>query len=880
MPAGTMFAKFKSTNVAQTTSTQNVADGNPITQFFEIGKPVACAGPELVWRIHDAYRKSDNKECSVFIFEKKIAEKLHKPRRKETITELLKSSVKTLERFRHPRILQIYHTVEESTDTLAFASEPIFASLSNVLAFHESKTYENTNVVPATGAQGAAQAQAAANTLPQRPAHAKEYNFLDMELKYGFLQLTEALAYLHYSGHVIHRNVCPSSVLITKRGIWKLAGMEYVERMNENDLNSSIPCPPWSNRVSKMAQPNLDFMAPETQATSKCSLLSDMFSLGMVICAVFNNGRPLIQAGNSTSNYAKQVESLDDLVHKLMPRLPIALQEATSRMASRDATARPTAQLLQLIKYFIDPAISALKFLDVVNMKDTQQKSQFYKSTLIEAMPMIPRKLWWQNIWPMLKSEINNNEVLAAVLQPVMLFVQEATHSEYDNLMSTTMKVVYNTPKSIQASVTILENLHLIIEKTKPEDVTTDIMPMLFCSFDGSTIQVQSAAVVAVANVFDSIDELSIRRMVLPKVKLVFEKNITDPKIVQNVLMCIERVMDRMERAQVMDEVLPLLANVRIPDADIIMRTVRIYHKLFVDKSYGLTVETMATNVLPLLIPHTVNPALNFDHYCYLLEVSVPFVHFKGGRALPVLYPIPMALLQVLQLMLEAIDRQQRNKLKLDNLSMASPERHRTLRHQFSTDNMNAPPFNIPNLRIDQRKTSSAEDMARKNSGGSGMLGGWWFGCSPSSPDSNFLRVGNVFPNRRLSDNTLMTPKIRIAPSCASSPGGTPGSGLPTRRHSSIGPQERRGSTINLSPPTYGARGSSGSSLSVPSTSVYVGGSMPNTSSSVPFLLSSSMQSIRSRRQSTVLSSGPLGSGSGILQQLGSGMVRQFTSVS
>lgn len=41
-------------------------------------------------------------------------------------------------------------------------------------------------------------------------------------------QLTEALSYLHYSGHVIHRNVCPSSILITKRGIWKLAGMEYV----------------------------------------------------------------------------------------------------------------------------------------------------------------------------------------------------------------------------------------------------------------------------------------------------------------------------------------------------------------------------------------------------------------------------------------------------------------------------------------------------------------------------------------------------------------------------------------------------------------------------------------------------------------------------
>lgn len=43
-------------------------------------------------------------ECSVFVFEKRCAEKLHKPRRKETVTELLRTSVRTLERFRHPRV--------------------------------------------------------------------------------------------------------------------------------------------------------------------------------------------------------------------------------------------------------------------------------------------------------------------------------------------------------------------------------------------------------------------------------------------------------------------------------------------------------------------------------------------------------------------------------------------------------------------------------------------------------------------------------------------------------------------------------------------------------------------------------------------------------
>lgn len=821
MPAVTMFSKFKSGNQAP----QNPIEANPITQYFEIGKPVACAGPELIWKIHDAYRKSDGKECSVFLFEKRCAEKLHKPKRKETVTELLRASVKQLERFRHPKILQIIHTVEECPDTLCFATEPVLASLANILAF-----YDVTLPTPTTGASQANQPQ-----VPQRPSHATEYNFLDMELKYGILQVTEALSYLHYSGQVIHKNVCPSSILVTKKGTWKLAGFEFIERCHESDAVEPVVCQPWSTRLSKMAQPNLDFMAPEVQINSNCSILSDMYSLGMVICAIFNNGKPLIQAQNSPSAYLKQLELLEDAVHNVLPRIPIPLQEATSRLVSKQPGPRPTAQLLQLIKYFSDPAVHALQFLDVINMKDPTQKAHFYRSTLKDALPFISRKLWWQHVWPCLQQEMRQAEVLAAVLQPALAMVQEATTNEYEQVILPTFKMVFASPKSIQATVTLLENLHIILEKTPQNDIRSEVLPLLFNSFESSTMQIQSAALVAVANVYEYVDEISIRRMVLPKIKTVFEKNQSDLKIMSNVLQCIERILDKLDKSQIIDEVLPMLYEIRLSDPEIILRIVHIYRIMLSDKKYGLSVNMMATRVMPSLLPQTVNPSLNLEQFMILLEV--------------------------LQEMLDCIDRQQRNKLKLDNLSLPSPERHRPLRHQFSSDNMHVPPFNIPNLRIDQRKTSSAEDMARKNSTGSirsGMLGSWWFGGGPSSPDSNYLRVANAaFPNRRLSDNTLMTPKIRIAPSCSSSPGGTPGGGgLPIRRHSSIGPQERRASAMNLSPPT--------------------GGSMPNTSSgSVPFLLSSSMQSIQSRsRRASVLSSGPLGTGSGILSQLGTGVVR------
>lgn len=56
---------------------------------------------------------------------------------------------------------------------------------------------------------------------------------------------------------------------------------------------------------------------------------------------------------------------------------------------------------------------------------------------------------------------------------------------------------------------------------------------------------------VAVTNVYEYLDENSIRRMVLPKIKTVFEKNQNDYKIIANVLQCIERTLDKLDKAQV-----------------------------------------------------------------------------------------------------------------------------------------------------------------------------------------------------------------------------------------------------------------------------------------------------------------------------------------
>jgi hypothetical protein len=68
---------------------------------------------------------------------------------------------------------QVLHSVEECSETLAFASEPVLASLANILAAQEERP------------QGGP------------PPHAREYHFLDMELKYGLLQVSNH-RYLSY----------------------------------------------------------------------------------------------------------------------------------------------------------------------------------------------------------------------------------------------------------------------------------------------------------------------------------------------------------------------------------------------------------------------------------------------------------------------------------------------------------------------------------------------------------------------------------------------------------------------------------------------------------------------------------------------------------
>ena len=133
-------------------------------------------------------------EASVFLFDKRTADKLHKPRRKETISEMLRHGVRQLERCRHPRLLHVLHSVEETSDTLAFATEPVSTSLGNVLAALEDEVQQQQQ--PSAASSGGNSILTVAETHNgSRRNSAREIRppevqqFLDIEIKYGIYQV-------------------------------------------------------------------------------------------------------------------------------------------------------------------------------------------------------------------------------------------------------------------------------------------------------------------------------------------------------------------------------------------------------------------------------------------------------------------------------------------------------------------------------------------------------------------------------------------------------------------------------------------------------------------------------------------------------------------
>ncbi len=199
--ASSLSSSVTSTVFSTVSTIKDVLPGNPVTREFEAQEHVGSAGPGLAWKIYGGFKKSTKQPAAIFVLEKRALDRFDRQER-ELLLDLYRRAISQLTRLRHPQVLTVQHPLEESRDCLAFATEPVYASLANVLGRHD-------------------------NMPSPVPTHLREYKLFDVEIKYGLLQLSEGLHFLHDGVKMLHRNVSPESIVVNHQGAWKIFGFDF-----------------------------------------------------------------------------------------------------------------------------------------------------------------------------------------------------------------------------------------------------------------------------------------------------------------------------------------------------------------------------------------------------------------------------------------------------------------------------------------------------------------------------------------------------------------------------------------------------------------------------------------------------------------------------
>lgn len=590
-----VFNKFYSSVSNTVSQFSGVLPGNPVTREFEATQLVASAGPGLLWKIYKGYKKSTKQEASIFLFEKKHLERWSRPDR-EIMLEMLKRGIVQLTKLRHPQILTVQHGLEESRESLAFATEPVFASLANVLG--------NTD------------------NMPQPvPNHLVNYKLYELEIKYGLMQIAEGLTFLHNDVKLLHHNLNPESIIINQQGAWKIFGFDFcIANQSAAGSPPFWPFHEYCPALPALTQPVLDYLAPEYVLSASHSPASDLYSLGMVIYVLHSTGHQTLgNVGNDYSKFKRFVNEMRNLPPSRLSCVNDGLKEYVKLLLNAIPELRPDPHQFLKIPYFEDIGVKTLNYLDSLFQWDNLQKSQFYKG-LPQIIQKMPHRICIYRILPCLTKEFVNPPMVPFVLPNVLLIAENCSKDEYIKYILPVLKPVMLIQDPIQILLIFMQKMELLLKLTPGEEVKTDILPMLYRALESDAQQIQELCLSVLPTFASLIDYPAMKNALLPRIKkLCMSTNYISVRV--NCLLCLGKLLEHLDKWLVLDEIIPFLPQIPSREPAVLMGILGIYKLALSHSKLGITKEVMATKVLPFLIPLCVENGLTLNQFNALISL-------------------------------------------------------------------------------------------------------------------------------------------------------------------------------------------------------------------------------------------------------------------
>ncbi|ORY06492.1 hypothetical protein BCR34DRAFT_32942 [Clohesyomyces aquaticus] len=630
-------------------------------------KPSSYSGP---WKIFDAKKKSTGKPASVFVFEKKSLEPQGGgslggrsgasalKRAHDEVIERLKKEASSLARLRHPSILELAEPVEETRGGgLMFATEPVTASLAGLLL-------EKDEQEKAGGVGGRRSRYVIEESDGQK--RRRELEIDELEIQKGLLQIAKGLEFLHESAGLVHANMTPDAIFINAKSDWKISGLGFSTPPENSTKPTSVAPISLSEvlhhdpRLPRYVQLNLDYSSPDFVVDGNVTPAADMFSLGLLIIALYNSPhRSPLEFNGSQSSYKRAFSSSSSVPSKsnnfmssqALPR--DVMNGVLDRLITRRPAQRIDAREFQQAQYFDNILVSTIRFLDSLPAKTPNEKSQFMRG-LPKILNQFPKSVLEKKVLPALLEEMKDRELLALVLQNVFKIIQTLTSGKRaftEKVIPRLREIFLSTAPANKGAaperdslkesglMILLENMNIAAENSGGKDFKDNILPILHHALESPTHSLVDASLRTLPTVLPILDFSTVKNELFPVIATVFAKTSSMGIKIRGLeafrTLCgggndqqdgmqgdgltgiVEAPKPKNSNVSILDKytiqekVVPLLKGIKTKEPAVMMAALDVF------KAIGSQVDAdfLAMDVLPILWQFSLGPLLNLPQF-------------------------------------------------------------------------------------------------------------------------------------------------------------------------------------------------------------------------------------------------------------------------
>ncbi|ESO87716.1 hypothetical protein LOTGIDRAFT_219908 [Lottia gigantea] len=404
---------------------------DPTKDFnYDIGEPVPGLEGKSIWTLHNGKKRGTGEAVSIFMFDVKAAS--------ESQLTVAKGAFKRIKTLRHPNFLTFLDGLE--TDKVLYVVTEWVTPLETYLQNDDGDSKNG------------------------------------LAISWGLHQIIKGLSFLVNDCHLIHNNVCLSSVFVDRAGEWKLGGVEYMYSTQGPDSYPPVKIFPALERYDPPEK-------SEARSKPKGAVWSsDMWGLGCLIWEAFNGTLP-------------KTSSL-----KTLGKIPKSLVPCYCELVGANPKTRPNpAKMIENCRkpggFMKNQFVESMLFLEEIQIKDSSEKTKFFTS-LTSSIDTFPPMFCKYKILPQLLNAFEYSNAGSSVLTPLFKLGKMLDTDEYQKKIVPCVIKLFSVPDR-STRVKLLQQVELFVEHLSTDIVNNQIYPNIATGFMDTVPMVRECTIKA-----------------------------------------------------------------------------------------------------------------------------------------------------------------------------------------------------------------------------------------------------------------------------------------------------------------------------------------------------------------------------------------------